>query len=39
MVWDNKQQIQDWWGNPEYLALRKVVDKYTKFRSFAVEGQ
>ena len=39
MVWDNIQQIQDWWGNPEYVALRKVVDKYAKFRSFAVEGQ
>ena len=39
MVWDNMQQIQDWWGNPEYVALRKVVDKYARFRSFAVEGQ
>jgi uncharacterized protein (DUF1330 family) len=39
MVWDNMQQIKNWWGNSEYLALRKVVDKYAKFRSFAVEGQ
>ena len=39
MVWDNMQQIKDWWGNSEYLELRKVVDKYAKFRSFAVEGQ
>jgi uncharacterized protein (DUF1330 family) len=39
MIWDNMQQIQQWWGNPEYAALRKVVDKYAKFRSFAVEGQ
>jgi uncharacterized protein (DUF1330 family) len=39
MVWDNMEQIKAWWGNPEYAALRKVVDKYAKFRSFAVEGQ
>jgi uncharacterized protein (DUF1330 family) len=39
MVWDNMQQIKEWWGNPEYVALRKVVDQYAKFRSFAVEGQ
>ena len=39
MVWDNMQQIKNWWGNSEYVALRKVVDKYAKFRSFAVEGQ
>ena len=30
MVWDNMQQIKDWWGNSEYLELRKVVDKYAK---------
>jgi len=39
MVWDTMEQIRAWWANPEYLALRKDVDKYTKFRSFAVEGQ
>jgi len=39
MVWDNMEQIKTWWSNPEYAALRKVVDKYAKFRSFAVEGQ
>jgi uncharacterized protein (DUF1330 family) len=39
MVWDTMEQIKAWWGNPEYVALRKVVDKYPKFRSFAVEGQ
>jgi uncharacterized protein (DUF1330 family) len=39
MVWDTMEQIHAWWANPEYLALRKDVDKYTKFRSFAVEGQ
>jgi uncharacterized protein (DUF1330 family) len=39
MVWDNMRQIQNWWSNSEYVALRKIVDKYAKFRSFAVEGQ
>ena len=39
MGWDTMEQIHAWWANPEYLALRKDVDKYTKFRSFAVEGQ
>src|SRR5271154_1570125 len=39
MVWDTMEQIHAWWANPEYLALRKDVDKYSKFRSFAVEGQ
>jgi uncharacterized protein (DUF1330 family) len=39
MVWDNMEQVHTWWANPEYVALRKVVDKYAKFRSFAVEGQ
>jgi uncharacterized protein (DUF1330 family) len=39
MVWDNMDQVHAWWANPEYAALRKIVDKYAKFRSFAVEGQ
>ena len=38
MVWDTWEQIHAWWHNPEYAALRKVVDKYTTFRSFAVDG-
>lgn len=39
MAWDNMEQVHAWWTNPEYIALRKVVDRYAKFRSFAVEGQ
>jgi uncharacterized protein (DUF1330 family) len=39
MVWDDMDQVHAWWNNPDYIALRKVVDKYAKFRSFAVEGQ
>ncbi len=39
MTWDNMEQIKTWWGNPDYAALRKVVDKYATFRSYAVDGQ
>jgi uncharacterized protein (DUF1330 family) len=39
MVWDTKDQIQTWWSSPDYLALRKIVDRYASFRSFAIEGQ
>jgi uncharacterized protein (DUF1330 family) len=31
MKWDTMEQIQAWWADPEYTALRKVVDKYAKF--------
>jgi uncharacterized protein (DUF1330 family) len=39
MVWDTMDQVKTWWANPDYAALRKIADKYTTFRSFAVEGQ
>jgi uncharacterized protein (DUF1330 family) len=39
MAWDNMDQVHSWWSNPENIALRKIVDKYATFRSFAVEGQ
>lgn len=39
MVWDNMDQVHAWWNNPDYGALRKIVDKYTTFRSFTIEGQ
>jgi uncharacterized protein (DUF1330 family) len=39
MAWDSMEQVKSWWGNPDYIALRKAVDRYAKFRSFAVEGQ
>ena len=39
MAWDTRDQIRTWWSNPDYAALRKIVDKYAKFRSFAFEGQ
>jgi uncharacterized protein (DUF1330 family) len=37
-VWDSMEKIQAWRNNPEYKELRKVGEKYAKFRSFAVEG-
>jgi uncharacterized protein (DUF1330 family) len=37
-VWDSMEQIQAWRAKPEYIELRKVGEKYAKFRSFAVEG-
>jgi uncharacterized protein (DUF1330 family) len=38
-IWDSMDQIKAWRAKPEYVELRKVGDKYAKFRSFAVEGQ
>ena len=38
MVWDSMEKIQAWRANPEYIELRKVGEKYAKFRNFAVEG-
>ena len=37
-VWDSMEKIQAWRANPEYVELRKVGEKYAKFRSFAVDG-
>jgi uncharacterized protein (DUF1330 family) len=37
-VWDSMEKIQAWRANPEYVALRKIGEKYAKFRSFAVDG-
>jgi uncharacterized protein (DUF1330 family) len=37
-VWDSMEQIQAWRAKPEYVELRKVGEKYAKFRSFAVDG-
>lgn len=37
-VWDSIDKIKAWRANPEYVELRKVGEKYAKFRSFAVDG-
>jgi uncharacterized protein (DUF1330 family) len=39
MTWDSMDQVHSWWSNPQYAALRKIVDKYATFRSFVMEGQ
>jgi uncharacterized protein (DUF1330 family) len=37
-VWDSMEKIQAWRNNPEYKELRKIGDKYAKFRSYTIEG-
>ena len=37
-VWDSLEKIRAWRDSAEYKELRKIGDKYAKFRAFAVEG-
>jgi uncharacterized protein (DUF1330 family) len=37
-VFDDLHQIQTWLNSPEYKELRKVGEKYAKFRNYAVPG-
>jgi len=37
-VWDSLEKIQAWRNSAEYKEIRKIGDKYAKFRAFAVEG-
>jgi len=37
-VFDDLQQIRTWLDSPEYKELRKVGEKYAKFRNYAVPG-
>jgi uncharacterized protein (DUF1330 family) len=37
-VFDDPKQIQTWLDSPEYQELRKVGEKYAKFRNYAVPG-
>src|SRR5713226_603048 len=37
-VWDSMEKIQAWRNSAEYKELRKIGDKYAKFRAFTVEG-
>jgi uncharacterized protein (DUF1330 family) len=36
--WDSMEQVTAWYASPEYKEVRKIGDKYAKFRIFAVEG-
>ncbi len=37
-VWDSIEKIQAWRNSAEYKEIRKIGDKYAKFRAYAVEG-
>jgi uncharacterized protein (DUF1330 family) len=37
-VWDSLEKIQTWYNSAEYKEVRKIGEKYAKFRSFAIEG-
>lgn len=37
-VWDSMEKIQAWRNSAEFKELRKIGEKYAKFRSFTVEG-
>jgi uncharacterized protein (DUF1330 family) len=37
-VFDDIQQIQTWLNSPEYKELKKVGEKYAKYRNYAVPG-
>ena len=37
-VFDDLQQIQTWLNSPEYKDIRKVGEKYAKFRNYAAPG-
>ena len=37
-VWDNMEKIEAWRNNPDYKELRKIGEKYAKFRTYAVEA-
>jgi uncharacterized protein (DUF1330 family) len=37
-VWDSPEQIAAWAHGPDYDEIRKIGERYAKFRSFAVEG-
>ena len=38
LQWESLEKIQAWANSKEYKELRKIGDKYAKFRIFAVEG-
>jgi uncharacterized protein (DUF1330 family) len=38
LAWDSMEKIKAWRANPDYIELRKIGEKYAKFRAFAIEG-
>jgi uncharacterized protein (DUF1330 family) len=37
-VWDSMEKIRAWRNSAEFKEIRKIGEKYAKFRSFTVEG-
>src|SRR5690349_2380839 len=37
-VWDSMEKVQAWRNDPQFREIRKIGDKYAKFRAFAIEG-
>jgi uncharacterized protein (DUF1330 family) len=37
-VWESMEKLRAWRNSAEYKEVRKIGDKYAKFRAFAVEG-
>jgi len=35
---ENMDQLQKWWNNPEWQAAHKKGERYAKFRDMAIEG-
>jgi len=36
--WGSVEQASAWYASPEYKEVRKIGDKYAKYRIFAIEG-
>jgi uncharacterized protein (DUF1330 family) len=36
--WESMEKVHAWRDTPEFKELRKIGDKYAKFRNFTVEG-
>ena len=36
---ENMDQLQKWWNNPEWQAAHKKGEQYAKFRDMAIEGR
>ena len=37
-VWDSIEQLQGWFNSQDYKDVRKIGEKYAKFRNYAIEG-
>jgi uncharacterized protein (DUF1330 family) len=37
--WESMEKVKAWHGSAEYKEIRKIGDKYAKFRIYAVEGR